>query len=99
MARVASIILAAGLLAVHPAAAHAQEPPVTSTTVATNGGTGDDFLTLYPQYQPGDHDYLAPGDNALPVMGTSARVPSIALVLLGAGLLTRRRSRPVPLLR
>lgn len=96
MGRIVSIVLATGLVAAIPAAARAQEPPVTSTTVATNGGMSDDFLTLYPQYQPGDHAYLAPGDEPLPVTGISARMPVTALLLTVAGVVSRRRSRPAP---
>lgn len=96
MGRVISIMLAACLVAAHVPAAAAQEPPVTSTSVATNGGTGDDFLTLYPQYQPDDHDYLAPAGGSLPATGSSSGLPAAALLLLGAGLFSRRRSRPAP---
>lgn len=98
MGRIMSTVVAAGLLVIQPTTVRAQEPPVTTTTTpATIGGeSSDDFLTLYPQYDPTVRDYLAPGTTPLPTTGTSPEVAIAALALVATGLLTRRQSRPSP---
>ena len=100
---VVSSLLGAGASGLLATRSQATSEPVSTTTTSIGFELSDDFLTLYPEYNNDDYEYLVPDDTTLPATGPAVRVGVGALAVLAAGAIMfalsrgpRRRREPRP---
>lgn len=93
-------LLGAGVPLLLATDSHAASEPLSTTTTSIGYELSDDFLTLYPEYDDHDYQYLVPENTALPATGPAMRVGlgALALVVFGVAFAVlargpRRRAR------